>query len=312
MKYLFGPVNSRRLGLSLGIDLIPFKTCTLNCIYCECGETTNLVNIQDEYVPVDEVIKELDDFMKENPELDVITFAGSGEPTLNSGIGRVINHIKENYPDFDIVVLTNGTLLWKEDVRKALLNADIVMPSVDAVSDDIFNKIGRPSEGTTSEKLIEGLVEFRKEFKGRLIIEIFIIPGLNDSENELKLLNKACEKIQPDEIHLNSLDRPGAEDWIEIPDIMTMERIKNHFQSFEVKIIGKPQERKHQGFKDEEISKMIIATLKRRPSTISDLENSLGVEKDIIKYEINKLVKKRQIEKKKQERGDFYQMISDL
>ncbi|MGC9362620.1 MAG: radical SAM protein, partial [Candidatus Syntrophosphaera sp.] len=127
MKYLFGPVPSRRLGVSLGVDLVPHKVCSLNCVYCEVGKTTNLTIERKEYVPIDEVIKELDDYLSENPHLDFITFSGQGEPTLNSGIGRVINHIKEKYPRYKVAVLTNGTLFWDEKVRGEVMPADVLL-----------------------------------------------------------------------------------------------------------------------------------------------------------------------------------------
>src|SRR5208337_2577115 len=134
MKYLFGPVNSRRLGISLGVDLVPFKTCSLNCVYCESGATTA------EYVPTDDVISELDRFLSVSPNIDVITFSGSGEPTLHAGIGRIIGHLKLKYPAYKVAVLTNGTLLWNPGVRKSLARADMVIPSLDAVSPGVFNK----------------------------------------------------------------------------------------------------------------------------------------------------------------------------
>jgi wyosine [tRNA(Phe)-imidazoG37] synthetase (radical SAM superfamily) len=161
MKYLFGPVNSRRLGISLGVDLVPFKTCSLNCVYCESGGTTAITSTIAEYVPTDGVISELDRFLSVSPALDVITFSGSGEPTLHAGIGRIIAHLKQKYPAYKVVVLTNGTLLWDPGVRESLSGADIVIPSLDAVSPGIFDKIARPAAGITPERVIRGLAEFR-------------------------------------------------------------------------------------------------------------------------------------------------------
>ena len=191
MKYCFGPVNSRRFGISLGVDLVPYKTCSLNCVYCECGETTTATSTIDEYVPTDDVIAELDEYLSGAPRLDVVTFSGSGEPTLHAGIGRIIRHIKKRFPQYRVVVLTNGTMLWDRHVRLSIAEADIVVPSLDAVSPGAFARICRPTDDITPGKVVDGLIEFRKEFRGKLYLEIFIVPGVNDTIEELAMLKKA-------------------------------------------------------------------------------------------------------------------------
>ena len=152
MKYLFGPVNSRRLGISLGVDLVPHKTCSLNCVYCECGDTTTLTSAIAEYVPTGDVIAELDGYLSGSPRLDVVTFSGSGEPTLHAGIGKILRHLKERYPQYKVAVLTNGTLLHDPGVRKSIAMADIVVPSLDAVGPEAFARICRPAAGITLKK----------------------------------------------------------------------------------------------------------------------------------------------------------------
>ncbi|GAG86110.1 unnamed protein product, partial [marine sediment metagenome] len=209
-KYLFGPVPSRRLGMSLGIDLVPHKVCSLNCIYCECGSTTNLTIERKEYVPYNEVIQELKRFLSDNPALDYITFSGSGEPTLNSCIGDILKYIKQNYPDIPVAVLTNGTLLNDKQVRWEILDADLVLPSLDVASDLSFRKINRPFNSLNIEDYINGLCEFRKEYQGKIWLEVLIIPGYNNSKEDLKLLKEVFNKIKPDSIQLNTLDRPGV------------------------------------------------------------------------------------------------------
>src|SRR4030067_1281242 len=119
MKYLFGPFNSRRLGMARGVALVPYKTCPLNCVYCECGETTRLTAAVAEYVPTDDVIAELDGYLSGSPRLDAVTFSGSGEPTLHSGIGRIIDFLKNKYPRYPVAVLTNGVMLWNPGARKS-------------------------------------------------------------------------------------------------------------------------------------------------------------------------------------------------
>lgn len=144
-KHLFGPVPSRRLGMSLGIDLIPKKLCSLNCVYCEVGKTTKLTTNRLEYVKYDNVIAELKQFMGNNAKIDYITFSGSGEPTLNSRIGDILNFIKKEYPKIKTAVLTNGSLLYDKILRTEMISADVILPSLDAASQKVFEKIDKPN-----------------------------------------------------------------------------------------------------------------------------------------------------------------------
>jgi wyosine [tRNA(Phe)-imidazoG37] synthetase (radical SAM superfamily) len=311
MKYLFGPVNSRRLGRSLGIDLVPYKTCTLSCIYCECGETTVITSDIKEYIPTDRVIEELDSYLSTKPLLDVVTFSGSGEPTLHSGIGRIISFLSDKFPEYEIAILTNGTLLWREDVRKSILRADIIIPSLDAVSEDLFTKIARPVAGINAALVVEGLTELRNEFDGRIFLEIFIIPGLNNSDRELEMIKQACYKIKPDKIQLNTLDRPGTEDWVVPASSEQLEYVKSFLEPFVVEIIGEPSfERRGENISDDVVD-AVIATIKRRPSTIEDLSLTLGIRV----VQLNKIIKRLRdsgvIEVKKMGRGNFYSLRKD-
>ena len=239
MRYIFGPVHSRRLGVSLGIDLVPYKTCSLDCVYCECGDTTHLTLERREWVPTDAVLEELDAVLSKSPEIDVVTFSGSGEPTLHSGIGRIIRFLKDKYPAYRVVVLTNSTLLWQENVIRDIQPADIVIPSLDAVSEDVFKRILRPDDGLSAEMVIEGLVRFRKDYHGRLVLEIFLVPGINDTDMELSLIRNAALRIRPDLVYLNHLDRPGAESWVgDVPDA-ELERIADYLHPLPVEIVGR-------------------------------------------------------------------------
>lgn len=191
-KYIFGPVPSRRLGSSLGIDLIPYKTCSLNCVYCECGKTTDLTFERKEYVPTERVIEELDDYLKTEPELDYITFSGSGEPTLHNGIGEIIKFLKENYPQYQLALLTNSTLLNDEKLQDEIKKLDLIVPSLDAVSEDVFQKINRPVEGLSAQKIVQGLINlnnFLQEMSGwkYLLYQKLMITVLK-SRNSRKLL----------------------------------------------------------------------------------------------------------------------------
>lgn len=284
-KYLFGPVPSRRLGMSLGIDLVPHKVCSLNCIYCECGSTTKLTIDRKEYVPYDIVIKELEHYFRNNTAPDYITFSGSGEPTLNSRIGDVIQFIKHNIPSFPIAVLTNGTLLYQKQVRKELLEADVVLPSLDAASDLTFRKINRPFHGLNINQYIQGLVDFRSEFKGKIWLEVFIIPGYNDNINDLDLLKKAFERINQESIQLNTLDRPGAVSKIRSASREELQHIVNYWQLENVEIVTMSAERRDIKSYREDIETAILETVQRRPCTLDDLAKILGLHiNEINKY----------------------------
>jgi len=214
LKYIFGPVLSRRLGKSLGIDLIPYKTCPLDCIYCECGKTDNLTTKRDEYVPTEDVIAELDGYLKSQPDLDYITFAGSGEPTLHNKISKIIEFIKSNYPEYKVALITNGVLFQDSSVIEEIKKVDLIIPSLDAVSQSVFEKINRPASNIKASEIIKGLQNLRKEYTGKLWLEVFIVPGVNDTIDELKLFRETINSINPDKIQINSLDRPGTEEWV--------------------------------------------------------------------------------------------------
>ncbi len=306
MKFLFGPVNSRRLGRSLGIDLLPHKTCTLNCIYCECGPTTNLTTEVREYVPTDAVIEELRGFLSARPPLDIVTFAGSGEPTLHSGIGRIIDFLKKEFPEYPVAILTNGTLLWQGKIRRSLLGADIIIPSLDAVSADLFDTIGRPAPGVNSRLLMQGLIKLRSEFTGKIYLEVFIIPGVNDSDNELNRIREACSLIMPDRIQLNALDRPGSEDWVEQATGKRLEEISTLLQPHMVDVVGQPAALPGRDDVSADKVDAVIATIGRRPSTAEDLSRALGMRMVEVLKIMSSLTDRGVVEKKEMERGTFY------
>lgn len=306
MKYLFGPVHSRRLGVSLGVDLMPFKTCSMDCVYCECGATTDLTAERREYVPTGEVIAELDGYLKDAPSLDVITFSGSGEPTLHSGIGDIIRHLKEHYPQYRIVVLTNGSLFWMEEVRKAVIDADILVPSLDAVTEDAVNGINRPAEGITAAKILGGLAALRREYSGELRLEVFVVPGMNDSDSELNKLKQACEAIRPDSIQLNTLDRPGTVETVGKASPALIEHVTRMLYPLPVEVIGKPDYSREVSPILGDTEGAIIRTLSRRPSTSDDLAKSLDIRLGEVIKILTRMIDEGRVEEKIQERGTFY------
>jgi wyosine [tRNA(Phe)-imidazoG37] synthetase (radical SAM superfamily) len=307
-KYLFGPVPSRRLGISLGIDLVPKKVCSLNCVYCEVGKTTNLTLERKEYVEYDKIIKELKDYFSDNPDPDYITFSGSGEPTLNFRIADVLEFIKKNKPDIPVAVLTNGTLLYDPWVRKDILNADVVLPSFDAATDRVFRKINRPQKKLTIDNYIQGLIDFRKEYKGKIWLEIFILPGYNDSKLELVELKKAILKINPDSVQLNTLDRPGTIHGLKGATYEELQKIVDFWKLDNVEIIKSASKRKDIQSYRSDIETAILETVLRRPCTIDDLIKILGLHINEINKYLDVLEKEQKIEAIILQRGVFYQL----
>lgn len=215
MRYVFGPVPSRRLGQSLGIDTIPLKTCNWNCVYCQLGRSLPLTNERRAYIPADAILAQVREALARHKpgEIDWITFVGSGEPALHSEIGALIAGVKA-LSDLPVAVITNGSLLYLPQVREALSTADAVLPSLDAGTVHLYRQINRPHPQTTLKRLISGLINFRREYTGKLWVEVMMIAGLNDSEEALQAIADQLARIRPDEVHINLPTRPPAETWV--------------------------------------------------------------------------------------------------
>lgn len=218
MKYVFGPVPSRRLGQSLGIDTIPLKTCNWNCVYCQLGRTQPLVNERKEYYPAEEILSEVQEALDTHRpgEIDWVTFVGSGEPLLHNGMGWLIRQLKA-VTNLPVAVITNGSLLHLPQVRQELATVDAVLPSLDAGTAELYRKINRPHPESTFERLVEGLVGFRKEYLGKLCVEVMLVRGLNDSPQALRDIVRVLQRIRPDAVHINLPTRPPAETWVQPP-----------------------------------------------------------------------------------------------
>lgn len=308
-KYLFGPVPSRRLGMSLGVDLIPHKVCTLNCIYCECGVTTCLTTDRKEYIPSSKVIKELEQYFKENRKPDYITFSGAGEPLLNSSIGLILNWIKTNIPDVPAAVLTNGTLLSDPDVRKEILKADLVIPSLDAACEESFAAVDRPHESISLPEYIQGLIDFRNEYSGKIWLEIFILPDYNNSEKNLFLLQKALKMINPDRIQLNTLDRPGTVSELRAASKAELQSILDSWGLPQAEIIKPAPERKDIKSYRKDTETAILETICRRPCTLKDLSSILGIHINEINKYLGVLEEEESVSVDVQKRGVFYTAV---
>ena len=307
-KHLFGPVPSRRLGMSLGIDLIPKKVCSLNCVYCEVGKTTKLTLDRMEYVKYEQVITELKQFMSSNPKIDYFTFSGSGEPTLNSRIGDVLTFIKKEYPTIKTAILTNGSLLYDKNLRKELLAADVILPSLDAASQAVFKKIDRPNPALKIETYIQGLIDLRKEYKGEIWLEVLFLKGYNDTKEELDLLKQAILKIQPHSIQFNTLDRPGTVDGLIPLSKNELQAIVDDWQLPNVEIIASPPERSHIESYNGDIETAILETIARRPCTLDDLHNFLGIHVNEINKYLGGLEASGKIKTVHVESGVFYEL----
>jgi len=269
--YIFGPVPSRRLGISLGIDLLPFKTCSFNCIYCECGRTTQYLNERKEFFPVENIFSEISDYLSNNEYPDFLTFSGSGEPTLYSKLGELISMCKARFPEIKVAILTNSSLLYREDVRNECSLADVVLPSLDSARLESFLKLDRPFEKDKLNLIIYGLIEFRKMYEKEIWLEIFFAQGINDSEEDLNALHEAIIKIKPDLIQLNTLDRPPAESFTKPVPKKFLEDVAKRWNDLPVEIISRYKNRGEIENYSKEFEQQILAALKRRPLTRSDL-----------------------------------------
>jgi len=302
MTYVFGPVPSRRLGLSLGIDLIPSKTCTYDCLYCQVGRTTYLTAEPEVFVPTGEVIGELKDTL-EKFHPDTITLAGSGEPTLHSEIDQVISFLK-GITDTRVALLTNGSLLWRKTVRNRVLGADLIMPTLTTVFEDTFRLIHRPHKELQLPIIIEGLKELRKDYEGAILLEVVLLAGINDNKKELEGMKKVIEEISPDKIQLNTVVRPPSDPRAMSLDMEQLEKIKNFFGE-KAEIIAGISSNKKAGEFDPQF-KAIIEMAKRRPITAADIAGVLDITLDESERILKGFLLKGTIKKQEHEREVFY------
>ena len=276
-KYLYGPVPSRRLGLSLGVDIVPLKVCTLNCVYCQLGRTTQKSVERGDFVATDAVLAELKERLAQGLQADFITISGSGEPTLNAKLGELIDGIRA-ITDIPIAIITNGTLLHRQDVRADCAKADVVLPSLDAGDEQGFQKVNRPHKDISIEKLISGLCKFRQEFAGRLWLEVFLVEGLNTDAEQIAKIKAAIALIRPDKVQLNTVVRPAAE-----PNVRSVGAEKLHAiaaglgQNCEVVADFSPG--RHRGHLHS-TAESVLSMLKRRPCSLDDICSGLGINRD--------------------------------
>jgi wyosine [tRNA(Phe)-imidazoG37] synthetase (radical SAM superfamily) len=303
-QYIFGPVPSRRLGRSLGVDLVPFKTCTYDCIYCQLGRTTNKTMQRGKWVPINIVIQQLKEKLNSKP--DYITLSGSGEPTLFLQLEKLISGIK-NITDIPVAVLTNGSLLWLPEVRESLMNADLVLPSLDAGSSQLFHYINRPHKNITFSRLLEGLVKFRDKYAGKYWLEVFLLSGVTTVEAQINMLAHCIKLIHPDKVQINTVTRPPAEQFAEPVPGRQLNTIAGQLYKNAEVISDYSDVYKKQDFSAQRND--VLMLLKHRPCSVEDIAAGLGLHRnEAVKY-VEELSSEGKIEAKSQNRKLFYKAI---
>ncbi len=303
MKYIFGPVPSRRLGLSLGVDLLPPKTCNMDCIYCELGRGCGTICRQGEYTPVDEIKEEIRQVCLEDPRgFDCLTFTASGEPTLHSRLGELIE-FSRHICGKPVVVLTNAGLSIVKEVRHSLASADFVLPSLDAATQQVFRRINRPDPCLSIEEIIEGLQRLKQEMRGQMWLEILFVKGINDSEAEVMALKRAISRIQPDRVQLNTVVRPPAEEFAKPVPRSRLEQIQGELGAGAEIIVD--FSRKLKEGSPLILESEILDLLKRRPLSCKDIKELFG-EVEKVDEILSRLLENGIIDRKEVDSDAFY------
>ena len=334
-SFVYGPVPSRRLGLSLGINIIPFKTCTLDCIYCQCGKTTKKTLERRSFFPINDIIAAVRSALRpsscrpraafsvhrssfivpgQHPTPgprpltpDFLTFSGEGEPTLNKDIGRIIRRLKHEF-SIPVAVITNSTLLTDPQVRRDLYAADLVVPSLDAADQRNFARVDRCHRDLRVADIIEGLKLFRRGFRGKIWLEIMLTKGINDSVEHVVALRKAAWEIRPDRVQLNTVVRPPAEKLAKPMSLDDLEQIQCLFGP-NTDIIGevKSKVQSPKSKVSETPDAAILATVQGRPVTKLDLVCSLGVAPREVEAALHRLLRARRIRRVSYSGRVFYE-----
>ncbi len=294
-KRVFGPVLSKRLGNSLGIDVIPHKTCSYNCIYCQLGSEENTITDLTNYYSVDEIIYELKEALLNNKNIDYITFTGSGEPTLYKDLKKLIYEIKQ-ITDIPVCIITNGSLLYKQEMRSNLLLADLIIPSLDAGNEDTFTLIDNPNKEIDFDKMVEGLIEFKKVFKGEYWLEIFLLKDINDNEDELDDIIKIVKKIKPDRIQLITATRRVANEKAKALSDEELKKIKKYFNlKCDIEIDIPNISENHKGNTRILTEDDIVNFLIRQPDTAYIIAKSFNENERKVKELLDLLIKKNKV-----------------
>ncbi len=290
-KYVFGPVMSGRLGRSLGLDLLGGRVCSMDCVYCEVGATRDLTLERKPYVTAAALLEELAAWKAEGLTApDMVTLGGLGEPCLNSEMADVIAGAKALFPDTDIAVLTNASLMTDEVVRKELAQADVVLPSLDSLENDEFGKVNRPCEGMTPKAIADGLLEFKSNFKGKIFLEILLAEGINDTDGNLGKLKDFCQRLAPDRVDVVTLTRPGTVKGVRPVDGEVLNRWRMALTGGDAQS-GERQAAARQEMSMEKVTAFIEASLSRRPQTVQQLADALNAEPETVRIAVEALEK---------------------
>ncbi|MBM3292978.1 MAG: radical SAM protein [Candidatus Aminicenantes bacterium] len=308
-SFTYGPVPSRRLGFSLGVDLLPFKTCSMDCVYCQLGPNRRTTVRRREHAPARAVLAEIRAALASGRRIDAVTFSGSGEPTLHAGLGRIIRAIKRQ-TTVPVVVLTNSSTLSRPEVRLALAAADIVIPSLDAATESVLRRVNRPHPSLTAARIIDGLAAFRRRFKGQIWLEILLVKGINDGPAHLRALRRAIARLAPDRVQLNTVVRPPAEPWAKPLSRPELERIKASFGGT-AEIVAEPPEGGRSAPAAGGLEGRVLGLLRRRPETAEGLAVSLEAEIGAVRSAVRTLSASGRIKPAAHGRRRYYEVVKD-
>lgn len=293
MKTIFGPVPSRRLGFSLGVDIIPYKTCSFDCIYCELGKTTCKTIEPVETVSPEAVLKELKEILASSPmTIDTITLSGSGEPTLHPHLDLIIKEIKK-IAFAPVALITNSSLLFKDEILEKVLKADVIIPSLDAPDPAVFQTVNRPDPSLTFDQLIDGLINLGKSQGPRVWLEVLLLRGINDAPGQIEKFGTYIEKIKPEKIQLNTVVRPPVEGYAEPLSYAQLKEVQRVLGP-RAEIIS-PSSRENAQPIGSVIASEIRAMVARRPCTAEDIAQCLGLSLEETIHFLNELIQAKRV-----------------
>ncbi len=304
-KSLFGPVPSRRFGRSLGVDLTPYKTCDLDCVFCQLGRTTNKTINREEYVSTEDVIQEIDEWLKTKEEADYITLSGSGEPTLHSRFGEVLQFIRAK-STIPAVLLTNGTLLYLPEVRDAASHADIVKVSLSAWDQASYEWVNRPHPQLKFHQLVEGQKAFRRQFRGGLWMEVFLVWGMNSTPSDVSRIASLAGEIKPDRIQINTAVRPPAEGFAEP---LSMDRMLSLCPLFHPNAEVIAEFNLEKDLKLEANKETVLSMLRRRPCTAGQIAGGFGMHINEVSKYLGHLMRSGQIRQERRDNTIYYTAV---
>jgi wyosine [tRNA(Phe)-imidazoG37] synthetase (radical SAM superfamily) len=302
-SHLYGPVLSRRLGISLGVDIIPLKTCSYDCLYCQLGKTTRKSIQRERFYPPEEILQEIETALRDQPRPDVVTFSGSGEPTLNADLGELIRGVK-GLTEVPVAVITNGSLMADPGVQFDLLAADLVVPSFDAASEEVFQTISRPHPDLKLDKIREGFIRFRKRYGGEIRLEILLLNGINSHPEELERLRRAAREFEPDGIDLNTAIRPPSDPSVKALSYEQMEKVREFFGEDARIVFRVPLLRRQAS--SQRTGQAILEMVERRPCSLGELASALGRHRHEISKLLGALVEEGKVEEKRHAGGTFF------